>query len=927
MSHNFKVYSSSAGSGKTYTLTKEYIKLALYTPQADYFKHILAITFTNDAANEMKERILKILRTFAQPESIENEMLQNIAQELTLPPQVIQQRAEKVFQKLIHNYADFAVSTIDKFMNKVANAFTQELDIPYNYEIDLDTEQLVQNATDRILERVGREQEESISSLLIEWAKEKNTKGQSWQRIEKDLQKFAKDLMNEKSYDFVKEVKELSLQELAEISYYLKQELNNYAQEIQTLAQQAIQLIKQYGLTEKDFYQASKGVYDFLQEIAQGNFTKKSNTYVNQTLRENKWTSSTKNKAVETIQVELSRYLSQIITISEKITWLTAITPHLYQLALVQEIEHELQLIKQENNTIHISDTNRKIAQIVTSEPVPFIYERIGEKYHHILVDEFQDTSILQWENILPLIENNLGNGYFNLIVGDAKQAIYRWRGSELEQLVYLYRNEMDKLVQKSKLPTQFIKPRYKTLQLNHTKTDLSINYRSAEQIIDFNNDFFDFLRRQEFDIPLFTQVYDERCKQYLPTNQNHKNNGYVEFNFLPCEDKQFYIEKTHQKILETIAQVQTEGFTLKDIAILTRRNTEAREIANFLKQHQIEVISQEALLLVQEPKIRFIVAILKMLDAPEEKLLKTEVLYLFYTIVKKQVIDSQLNRLIKEIINQPIYALYDLWQAEGYATSPYQLLQLSLYELAEKIVELFHLTQDQQGLAYLFRFLDVILQFSLQKNTTLTDFIQYWEEKQHTLAINSPKDKQAITITTIHKSKGLEYPVVILPFADWEVTPKSDMLFWLHIPENHQPSCPKKPEKKLTCVALPFSKAQELPLFANQCKEEEEKTFIENINLVYVAFTRPIYQLYVFTEKNIKENQAARKKLSYWLKKYLNYLNIWQENKEKFTIQQANILKNSVISQQSTEYFIIRDFISTDIHKKINKHALKKKV
>ncbi len=474
MQNNFKIYSSSAGSGKTYTLTKEYLKLALKTDSPHYFKSILAITFTNDAANEMKSRIIEMLQGFVYPPTDEKEckktesLLQIVADELHETVSVIRNRARAVFMKVLYNYTDFAVSTIDKFVNKITAAFTRELEIPYNYEVDLNTQQLLQNAIDRVIEKVGQEQKNHLSGFVIDWVNEKVEEGKNSGKIAENLVEFSKELMNENAYPFIQLIKDLEIQDFKKIHIAL----DNFQQEIEkkviALAKQGQYLMDTCDAESGDFTGGSTGVFKYFSSyLEKPEINKPILKSVKTGLDEGTFVhkKSKRPQIVEAIDAELIRCVIAIEDIKEQskghYQLISCLKPHLYKLALVHEIEQELAQVKRENNTIHISDTNKKIAEIIRQEPVPYIYERVGEKYNHLLIDEFQDTSILQWHNLMPLVENNLSEGHFNLIVGDSKQAIYRWRGGEMEQLVYLYKNQMQKLLDLEPNDSELLRDRY----------------------------------------------------------------------------------------------------------------------------------------------------------------------------------------------------------------------------------------------------------------------------------------------------------------------------------------------------------------------------------------------------------------------------------------------------------------------------------
>ncbi|EAY28250.1 UvrD-helicase domain-containing protein [Microscilla marina] len=925
----FKIYSSSAGSGKTYTLTREYLKLALQGDQPHYFKYILAITFTNDAANEMKARIVNALQGFAQPDTLDDkarkgsdQLLFGIAEELGVAPEKLRTRAQKVFVKIIYNYSDFAVSTIDRFVNKITTAFTQELDIPYNYDVDLDTDKLLETAIDRVLAKVGRETKENLSNILVDWAEKKAEEGKNWAQIAPELADFSKDLMNERSYNYLNQLKKLTVDDFQ----IIKEELFNYKKnlksQIVTIAEQGLSLMQAQGVGVNDFFQKAKGVGGYFQKLAQGkDLEKPANSYVMQALNNNKWYSGKAQPGIDAIAPSLAQDIAHLRNLKSIYLLVSLITPHIYKMALIHEVESELEELKIENNSIHISDTNKKIAEIISNEPVPFIYERVGEKYNHILIDEFQDTSVLQWQNLLPLVENNLAEHNFNLIVGDAKQAIYRWRGGEMEQLVHLYKNNIGALLQPSLMQENtfnLLRDRYATLHQNHLAAQLKHNYRSTREVIEFNNSFFrDLVDMYRHEFPLLDQIYDEDFEQAIP-EQNTKTGGHVEIQFV---NKDTYHTDTLEYILVTISTALNQGFAKKDIAVLTRSNGSGQEIAVFLKSKGFPVISQTSLLLASDDKVHFIIAFLKLIKNPHDRLLRSEVLYLFYRVIKRITPDDMINNVIKSLITKPIAEFFEHIQGEGYDISQGMLQQLGVYELVEKLIEVFGLFEHQNRLEYLFRFLDLVIEFNLQKNTTLTDFLEYWEDKKDVVSVNTPKDQDAITITTIHKSKGLEYSVVILPFAEWEYTPKRNSTMWINLPREEFTF--KHSSNYLSTSIVQVSSKLAETLVADQYHDEIEKTFIENVNLLYVAFTRAVDRLYIFTRLENFASKKPPKRVSTLMHQYLLNRQFWEEGNATYPIEMGEPkAQGEATEEDEDKYFYIDELISTDIHKRVKNTA-----
>lgn len=929
---NFKIYSSSAGSGKTYTLTKEYLKLALRYDNPHYFRNILAITFTNDAANEMKSRILEMLRTFVLPTATEKEakkateLFQSIADELREALPTIRERAEKLFTKILYNYTDFSVSTIDKFVNKVTSAFTRELEIPYNYEVDLNTEQLLQNAIDRVIEKVGQEQKIHLSGFVIDWVTQKVEEGKNSGKVAEDLVVFSRELMNENAYPFIQQIKHLDIQDFKQIYVALELFQRDIEQKMIKIAQRGERILGEVKADKEDFAGGSKGVYGyFTHYLEKPDIKKDIGAYTKNALEEGTFAKKkAKNMdAVLAIDQDLIQLVNELETLKTEnkghYQLINCLKPHLYKLALVHEIEQELSQVKRENNTIHISDTNKKIAEIIRQEPIPYIYERVGEKYNHLLIDEFQDTSILQWHNLMPLVENNLSEGHFNLIVGDSKQAIYRWRGGEMEQLVYLYKNEMSRLLDLEPNDSDILRDRYLTLEQNYERANLNHNYRSTREVIEFNNVFFQTIVDTDFGAmyPLLPAIYDEDFAQKVP--QGGKSGGHIQLSFIGKGN--LYQQQVLDKILQTVHELEADNFKPNDIAILVRNNFSGSLIANFLTEKGYHVISQDSLTLVSDEKVRFLISLLKAIHRPEDRLAKAEILYSFYRVVKGQNPDEELNAQIQHIISQPIMALFEKLNEEGYPANLSKLQALNLYELVEKLIGIFDLLITQTHLEYLFRLLDIILEFTKQNNATLGDFIDYWEQNKHKLSVNSPPNVGAITVTTIHKSKGLEYPATIVPFMDFSFEPKINSNMWVHLPTQDFTIQVAGKEIVLPAGLVGIQKDLDITGVAEQYRSEMEKTFIENLNILYVAFTRPVHRLYIISKLDDFENKNGQKRVGFLLYLYLVQHQLWNPDKTDYILQQGTPLPTHAGKEEEDDdfdTFWVDELIITDAHKKL---------
>ncbi|MHA6249195.1 UvrD-helicase domain-containing protein [Pontibacter sp. CAU 1760] len=970
MPATFKIYSASAGSGKTYHLTKEYLKLALQSPNPDYYRSILAITFTNDAAAEMKERIMAALRSFndtrlpekdrQKSEQLLHAITSDLQQEYPeeqLTVDTVRERSSLVFRQILYNYSDFSVSTIDSFVNKIVQAFTRELHIPHNFEVDLDSNSLVSTAVTLLLDKVSDSKDDLLSETLEQYALEKAREGKSWTMLPDDLMDFAKNLLNEQVYEAVTDLQQLSLQDFKLVRHELYQVVTDVEAAVKATAAEAMEAMQQANVTPSDLYQSTRGIYSYFNTFARTVDLNYGNNFARQTIGDDKWyagkaTDATKAQ-IDSIKPSLTTLYHQIEGIKEQyantFTLIQAVVPHLYKVSVLNELEKCLQEIKLDRNTVHISEFNKRIIDIVLQEPVPFIYERLGEKYNHILIDEFQDTSVLQWNNLLPLVDNALASGHFSMVVGDAKQAIYRWRGGEMEQILHLYKQTTENLYQ-NRRHGPLIEERYQSVDLALQPDTLGTNYRSRAEIIDFNNALFTFISAQHQQFGMFSAIYDDKFQQQVPVG-NAKNGGQIQVMFTHDDDMnyrydlstcqrtaQLYPDYTHLEelsydesmlnmVLQLVQEAQVEGYRLQDMAILCRTNSRSKLIANFLKERKFDIISQDSLSLQFAEVINLLIAMFRVFNRPNDTLAKAEALYLVRKVTRGEAPDAGMTQTIATIANEAgSQPFFELLRAFGFDLQERETGNLSIYELTEKLIRIFGLLNKNNESEYLFRFLDLVLEYSLKHSNNLNNFLQYWEVQKEKLSINTPKNRNAITITSIHKSKGLAYPIVIVPFADWSTEPMSRSLMWSQLPEEVTVT------GKLRSVAVNISSKLEKTVLAHAYSAEVEKTFIENLNMLYVALTRPIDRLYLIgNSKDLQEEKkAARalegsaKNISHLLYRYLVHTGQWEPGRFCYQLSKGSAMPPSHVPQEDDSTYLLDYLNATDWEKrlKIKQHA-----
>ncbi|MCB2220570.1 MAG: UvrD-helicase domain-containing protein [Bacteroidetes bacterium] len=902
---SFTVYKSSAGSGKTFTLVKEYLQMVLKAPRT--YRSILAITFTNKAANEMKERILQALFQIGnQPEKELNGtvkvMFDQIMENLAKPEQELIENARIVTKLILHHYTDFAISTIDSFVHRIIRSFAFDLRIPMSFEVELDTEDILRRMIDLLINRAGSDNR--ITELLVRFTQLKAEDEKNW-NIEDDIYHVAKLLMVEDSQLQVKELREYTIEEFLKIHSGLSKSIHEFESSLYKMGSEAMQLIGQEGIQPSSFYYGNRGIYAYFDRLISKNFSSLSpNSYVRTTVEEDKWCSGKASEddkaAIDIIKTRLSdifleidRFLGQYY--ARYILW-QEVRKNLYPLAILHEIEKMLNDYKSENNILLISEFNQKIASVALNEPVPFIYERVGEKYQHFLVDEFQDTSVLQWQNLLPLIDNSLASQHFNMVLGDAKQAIYRWRSGEVEQFINLpqvYKNP----------DTFFALERQHSLVRNFKEMKLNHNFRSGRRLVEFNNAFF---KSMAASLPENYKKIYENAAQIAGGKQE---GGYVSIEFYDSENNDlekdlFYLERT----LQIIYNVSEFHYEKRDIAILCRNNRNASDMASFLLQHNIPVVSNESLLLSVSPNVRVILSIARLLLNPENDIAKVEIVHWIYA---QGLLDGTLSEAIQHFIRQDSNSdrsgsFFQKLNTSGIHLQVGYLQKLTVYEFCEELIRLLGLNKKTDP--YLPFFLDAILEQSKDASFDLSAMLEWWEKKKETLSIVVPEEVDAVHVMTIHKSKGLEFPVVIYPFATESLRMTKEKL-WIHPGD-------QLPELK-TALVDASSRLEETD-FADELHQESNKSLLDLINLLYVVMTRAADRLYILSTKPPVKSDG-KPSVPRLLKQFLEEVSEWQEGKLTYDFGDPKTRNTVRLLEREEETRGFSAFHSVDWRKQIS--------
>ncbi|MFC0603547.1 UvrD-helicase domain-containing protein [Winogradskyella pulchriflava] len=841
----YKIYDASAGSGKTFTLAKSYIKILVASKNYDQFKSILAITFTNKAVGEMKERIIKMLRLFSSEEALVNPhpMFRDICKELSISSEYLHNKSKLLLKYIIHNYGAFDISTIDGFTHRVIRTFAYDLKLPINFEVELDQDRLLNEAVDSLISKAGTDKD--LTNILVDFALEKADDDKSWD-ISYDFNKIAKLLVSENDIFAIEALKDKTLEDFNTLKKKLALDINSLELEIEKIATEVLTLIDECGLQFDDFNR--KSLPNHFKNLSLKKFSIGFEAaWQNDLLEGNslypKRVTDTIASTINSIQPQLIEAFSITKALVFQLKLKKGFYKNITPLSVLNSIQRELNILKEDQNKMLISEFNKIISNEIKGQPTPFIYERLGEKFKHYFIDEFQDTSIMQWENLVHLLDNALAtSGGSAMLVGDAKQAIYRWRGGDAEQFINLYN--------KTKNP----------FQVEADVLTLDTNYRSAKEIINFNNKFFEFLSENYFNDNSYANLYKNSHQ-----NTDSDIEGYVNLNFLEFEKDDNTDELYADEVFKTIQQCQGNGYALNDICVIVRKRKEGITIANYLSDKGINITSSETLLLKNSPKVHFLDTFLKLLLQPNNDSLKVDVLS--FLSDQKQIEDKHL--FFKSHLHPDIEEMFKSLKQINIFLDKNELLRLPLYELVEQLIRTFNLHNSSD--AYLQFYLDVVLEFTQNQNSDLAAFVNYFDKKKDSLSIVSSEDTNSIKIMTIHKSKGLEFPIVIFPFADLNIYKELEPKVWFPINEDG-----------FETLLLNYNK--DLEHFGEIGKQiydtHQSQLELDNINLLYVALTRAVEQLYIISKKdtdakgNINNNTYAG-----MLMQYLKNSEDWSDN------------------------------------------------
>ena len=833
MVKSLTVYKASAGSGKTFTLAVEYIKLLVLNPTS--YRNILAVTFTNKATEEMKMRILSQLYGIWRQLPDSANYLQRIAEETGLPAATISERSGEALHLLLHNYSYFRVETIDSFFQSVLRNLARELDLTANLRISLNDTQVEEQAVDQLIDSLKHT--DVMLQWLLGYIMEKISDDHSWNIIGQ-VKQFGKTIFR----DYYKESSKAlnaKMEEEGFIEGYIRQlrQLRDDALErMRQIAESFFDTLEGEGLTTDDLFYGKTGVASFFLKLRNGVMDESIVGKRVCDCREDaaKWYTK-KHPRAAFIHALAEETLMQLLAYAmdeRPRQWLLYKSAdltlrHLSQLRLLGSIEQKVRRMNDESNRFLLSDTQQLLHALISDSDSPFIFEKIGTQLEHVMIDEFQDTSTVQWQNFKVLLRECMSHeNSENLIVGDVKQSIYRWRSGDWRLLNAIDRQfpHADETVDVRSLDT---------------------NYRSTRRVIEFNNAFFTEAARQAYDQQReeFPDGAEQLLHAYADVAQQvprqRPAEGYVHIALLPQND---YELATMQQVVGTIRTLIDGGTPQEHIAILVRTNKHIPLIADYFAVHcpDIHIVSDEAFRLDASVAVSLLVQALHLLTHPDDLLAKATVAKLYHrSILGERCAESEL--LIKD---RPLDSLLPA----DFTAHRDELLRLPLYELAERLYSIFRLDRLNEQSAYLCAFYDQLNQFAQENTTDIDAFVREWEDTIGRKTIHTDVS-EGIRILSIHKSKGLEFDHVVVPFCDWR----------LELPDVLWCKPMVAPFDALPIAPIDYSAGQMRgTIYEHDYLTEHLQNTVDNLNLLYVAFTRAARSLHVIGQRGAKNNRST---------------------------------------------------------------------
>ena len=825
------VYKASAGSGKTFTLAVEYIKLLILNPRA--YRQILAVTFTNKATAEMKERILSQLYGIWTEDPDSDAYLKRIIEETGKQTDEIRKSAGIALSYMLHDYSRFRVETIDSFFQSVMRNLARELELSPNLNIELNNSEVLSDAVDSMIEKLAPTS--PVLAWLLNYIDERIADDKRW-NVSEEVKSFGRNIFDE---GYIEKGEGLR-QKLIENPEIIK----NYRRELKEMETEALEQMKGFydqfegeldghALTADDLKNGSRGIGSYFRKLNNGILGDDiRNTTVEKCLSDEKnWAAKTSPRYEDILRLAADS-LMPLLNEAEKfrsrnnkiVNSCRLSMQHLNKVQLLANIDEEVRQLNRENNRFLLSDTNALLHQLVKDGDSSFVFEKIGTNIRNVMIDEFQDTSRMQWGNFKLLLLEGLSQGADSLIVGDVKQSIYRWRNGDWGIL-----NGLNDRIEHFPIRVETLK----------------INRRSETNVIRFNNELF--TAAVEYLNTLYKNELSTDCealqKAYSDVAQEspkEKQMGYVKVSFLEPDEEHDYPEKTLISLGEEVEQLLNSGVKQNDIAILVRKNKSIPRIADYFdKTLQYKIVSDEAFRLDASLAICMMIDALRYLSDPENRIARASLIMNYQLKIKgfEGELDALLTGAPKELL------------PEAFIENIKTLRLMPLYELLEELFSIFEMNRISAQDAYLFAFFDAVTDYLQSNSSELDSFIRFWEETLCNKTIPSG-EIEGIRIFSIHKSKGLEFHTVLLPFCDWKMENETNnQLVWC------TPAA--APFNELDIVPVNYSTQMAESVYREDYLQERLQLWVDNLNLLYVAFTRAGKNLIVWSRKGQRNTMS----------------------------------------------------------------------
>lgn len=838
MTAPFQVYSASAGAGKTYKLVQQYLEKALGGSPAQFLA-ILAITFTKKAAKEMKDRVLAALYGLAYES--ENGDLDGLRKDLCahlgLSRAQLASQAEAVLRRILHQYSGFAISTIDSFTDRLIRSFSRDLGLHASFQVELHSALILQEAVDKLLEEVAPG--EDVEKVLQRYISEQLAQDKA-ARYGEELRDGGGDLFSEDALRHLQLLEDMEASDFLELHRELRRQQEFFQGRVYDAAQELLQEFEGRDISDGDI--SGKKFLGKLRQVPNPNQSRlpfppiSLNATDLKMLRGEKELYSASNREarakIEPIAEELKQvmmsFLEEWHSCLESLALLEAVRDNFFKTAVLTEVNSQVQEIQHRTGRLPIGSFNKLISEALRDQPAPFLYERLGDRYRHFFIDEFQDTSFLQWHNLLPLIHESLSQGGGSaMIVGDAKQAIYRFRGGDVEQFVQLYQGTDSSHRASSSGPELY----------SRESISLPSNRRSRKEIVDFNNEFFARIA-SSFTSDAYRELYENGGQE-----PKRDSGGQVRIRWIDYirGEKEAHEQEQFQCLLETVQQVRDRHYSLSDIAVLVGKGSEARKCARFLMDEGFPAVGPDNLSLQSSGTVQGLVGFLQgMLDARFQEARLPWAQWLFRCLKPDEDETFFLSRLCRSSRRQTWKELEKYcpdWDTRQFLRIP---LQEQLYYLLERIEPSFRSDPLVQA------FLDEVFRLIQRDSAGLKEILDWWETIGQYQSLDLQQSQEAIQILTIHKSKGLQFPVVILAFAgDYGLATLADS--WKTLPKEKL-SLPLPAAR----ISWTLKVAQQVPgsWYEAQYDSEKEAELLDNRNKWYVAFTRAQEELHILAKR-----------------------------------------------------------------------------